>query len=340
MSSKYEIVEKLLTQVEGAFPEEASYKWREALPIIGQLPASSGLFAVEGAVNFMGDVNAQGGVAPLETLPVVDVVPATSGSYSCTKYGFSHPIAEEDIKNESDGMPIVEKAAKVIKRTVWTQLEAQVAALTISKGTTPFGTATLANFKIANPLANGTSWQTVGSDPVTDLLIQMDAVRILGNGVVPDTLHLDYDAARAMTLNANVRGYLTDGVVAAGTGSRQLTFGQLESVLNDVLFGGKGKVVIFEGMYNSANHAKAVVGANFGTSGSAWMGRTLNADPIFKGGKVEVSPVAAATFLWEDFSTGLDEMRHGIGMDAYGKINAGIQMTDVNLGYLVSDLLA
>ena len=344
MANANQIVSRVLpTLVDGTFQSEASFKWREALPIIKGLPSSEGVYAVENPVNFLGDVNAQGGVGRLESLPAVTLADLGSGVFETSKYGFHQDIAEEDLKDPSDGIPVVGRAQGVIRRTTWIQLERATANLTLGN-VGGYSTVGLVGLPALDGNAVGTAWNLAGAEPTKDLLAFFDVLSEQGNGLDPDTIHLPRDVARALSLSEDMRGYAGSaaGVGLAGSGQageRALNFARLEMVLNDLLFGGAGKVVIFSAVANTVNSALTPVPGRIGTTGTIWMGRTLDSAPAVTVSGVKLNPVAAANFMFEDWKMGNEALPQDMGSQVYGKIRCGIQAVNKSLGYNMSSVL-
>lgn len=340
MASTFQIVDRVLpTLVDAPLQDEGDFHWREALAFVGGLKSSSGVFTSVSARDFMGDVASQATTAPLARLPELSITGPSATSYTTAKYGKFVAISEEDIKDPNDGLPVVGHAQTAIRRATWLDLERAVSDLTVSSNSG----FTITALGALGGVSTGTAWNAAGGLPTNDIEQIFSLVRAASNGMKPDTIHMTYDVAQALTLNADMRGYLDvplTSVTGSGlAGERKMTFPRLQRVLNDMYFDGKGKVVIFEAVYDSANKGQTQSNAEVGTSGYFWMGRTRNDNAVVTSSGIKLNPVAAAVFMFEDWKMGTEELSQERGAEVWGKIRAGVQVCNADLGLTVSGCL-
>ena len=340
----YRIVERALGLVAGVRETSEHTTWDKFAPKVTGLKARSGLYAVEDIRNWYGDPDAPDEVAPGAPYTPVIRQPITSGTYATKRRGYSDVLTREDILESErgglDGMDLVERSQRTIQAVVDQKMEAELFELLLDTTNTPFATTTLANLAAAlSDAATGTFWDAAGANPLNDLIGLADVI-YRTSGVKPNGLMLSYDAALIAALNADVRGYVgtTSAGIASG-GARQLTMTEVSEIINRVVFGGAGTVMVMSALANTANLGQAASLSVRG-SGTAWMGRVGSANATITANGVTMDPVSIAYLEFEAWERGQEQLRQNRGQEIYMGVDAVNQAIDLTTGYHVSNLLS
>lgn len=338
----YRIAERALGLVSGHFPGEEAFIWNSFLPTVNNLPATSGLYAVEDQANYFGNPDFKAGIGDLEPHPEVIVGDLTSGTYQTKIRGAKSLIARDWLTDAQDGISVMERHTNKVRRNVWIQQEVSLNNLLLDTTAAAALWPDAALAALGGPAA-GVKWSTVAtSDPIADLIATKDAI-YQQSGVMPDSLLMSYDVAMWASVNPQVRGYV--GSSAAGIasgGSLHLTFDDLAATLNRVLFGGAGKVEILSALRNTVNPALPIVaGTNIQpiSTDTYWMGKLGDPQATVNGQTVTMDPVAAARLEFGGWMQATEELDEDRGVKVYGHLRDVQQLINANLGYLVTDVV-
>jgi hypothetical protein len=247
----------------------------------------------------------------------------SSTTFSAKVYSLADEIALEDIKYSQYPGSEEQRSFKKVQRSMLLNRETRLANLLFGAGNWGSYTSDLASLASGS---NGTQWNQAGAEPLTDLHALIDV--------------LGYGALRALSRNAEVRGFFTAGSTPSGTaaGNRLMKDDMVISVLKEVL--GIPNVHVGSARKETANAGLTSSEAQVWTDDSVFMGIMKGSDAIANKNGVKVMPVAALNFVYEGFSTSafddLEQTKRTVWMEHAHQDKIIAQ----NYGFLLTDCLA